>query len=212
MESMSHDPAAGAIGLHVVDIATRGLASGATASGAVTALAPAGADEVSLQAVAAFAAEGAAMLALYNAAQEEVARTGAALTDIARMYAQVDGEAAGALETGGARFSGLPFVSRSGAGLMAEPTFANPDPTLPVSTPTVPVSTPNPAPTVPVSAPTAPGAGFPGAGRCRVDVAGCRRCPAELARLAGPGRIGGRGRRAGTGLIAHRPAGRRRAG
>ena len=107
MDSMSHDPAAGAIGLHVVGIASRGLASGATASGAVTALAPAGADEVSLQAVAAFAAEGAALLALYTAAQEEVARTGAALIDIARMYARVDGEAAGALETRGARFSGL---------------------------------------------------------------------------------------------------------
>ena len=84
MESMSHDPAAGAIGLQLVDIATRGLASGATASAAVTALVPAGAEEVSAQA-AAFAAEGAAALALHTAAQEEIARAGVALTDIARM-------------------------------------------------------------------------------------------------------------------------------
>jgi hypothetical protein len=85
MVSMSHDRAAGAIGLQLVDMAGRGLSSGAAASMAVTALVPAGADEVSVQAAAAFAAEGAAMLALHTAAQEEVARTGVTLTEIARI-------------------------------------------------------------------------------------------------------------------------------
>ncbi|WP_269432121.1 PE family protein, partial [Mycobacterium nebraskense] len=114
---MSHDPVAGAIGLQVVDIATQGLASGAAAAGPVTALVPAGADEVSILAVAAFAAEGSAMLALNTAAQEEVARTGAALTDIARMYAQVDTETAGTLDSSGARIAGQTFVGPPGGGL-----------------------------------------------------------------------------------------------
>jgi hypothetical protein len=210
MEPMSHDPMAGAIGLHVVDIATRGLASGATAAGPVTALAPAGADEVSLQAVAAFAAEGAAMLALNTAAQEEVARTGAALTDIARMYAQVDGEAAGALEIGGTRFSGLPFVSRTGAGLMAEPTLANPQPTLPVSAPSAAASSPsaaasaptvpNPAPTMPVSAPTAPGAALPGAVNAASTLLGAGAAPLSSLGSLAQGASGGGA--AGPGLAS----------
>jgi len=119
MVSMSHDPAAGAIGVQLVDMAARGMSSGAAASMAVTALVPAGADEVSAQAAAAFAAEGAAMLALHTAAQEEVARTGVTLTDIARMYSQVDGEAAGVLESAGGQLVGQPFVGGSGAGAAA---------------------------------------------------------------------------------------------
>lgn len=116
MVSMSHDPAAGAIGLQLVDAATRGMSSGAAASMAVTALVPAGVDEVSAQAAAAFAAEGAATLALHTAAQEELARAGVALTDIARMYSQVDGEAAGTLSAAGSEVLGQPFVGTTGAG------------------------------------------------------------------------------------------------
>ncbi|OBH35828.1 hypothetical protein A5692_11200 [Mycobacterium sp. E342] len=163
MEPLSHDPAAGAIGLQVVEIATRGLASGAAASGPVTALVPAGADEVSLQAVAAFAAEGTAMLALNTAAQEEVARTGTAFTDIARMYAQVDGETAGTLHSAGGRIAGETFVGPTGGGgLMGAaaplavggsaartPPLANPVAGGPVAGPT---------PTVPTASPTVPGA------------------------------------------------------
>ncbi|MGZ4510668.1 MAG: hypothetical protein ACXVX4_04800 [Mycobacterium sp.] len=117
--------------------------------------------------------------------------------------AQVDGEAAGALETGGTRFSGLPFVSRTGAGLMPEPTFANPDPTLPVSTPTAPVSTPtvpNPAPTVPVSAPTAPTAALPGAANAASTLLGAGAAPlSSLGSLAQGGSAGGA---AGPGLAS----------
>ena len=119
MESISHDPVAGAIGLQLVDVAGRGLGSGATASMAVTALIPAGAEEVSAQAAAAFAAEGAAMLALNTAAQEELARTGVALTDIARMYSQIDGEAAGTLQSAGARISRQTFAGGTGANVGA---------------------------------------------------------------------------------------------
>jgi hypothetical protein len=116
MVSMSHDPAAGAIGLQLIDAATRGMSSGAAASMAVTALVPAGIDEVSAQAAAAFAAEGAATLALHTAAQEELARAGVALTDIARMYSQVDGEAAGTLTAAGGQLVSQPFVGTTGAG------------------------------------------------------------------------------------------------
>lgn len=127
MESMSHDPAAGAIGLQLVDMASRGVSSVAAASMSMTALVPAGADEVSAQAAAAFAAEGAAMLALHTAAQEEVARTGVTLTDIARMYSQVDGAAAGTLESVGSQFPPQPFVAGTaadaGSGLMRAETL-----------------------------------------------------------------------------------------
>ncbi|OBF12629.1 hypothetical protein A5730_03515 [Mycobacterium sp. ACS4054] len=169
MESMSHDPAAGAIGLHVVDIATRGLTSGAAASAPVTALVPAGADEVSIMAAAAFAAEGTAMLALNTAAQEEVARTGVALTDIARMYSQVDGEAAGALDSSGARIASHAFVGPTGGGL----TGAKPPVAAGGSVPRTPPLTnlvqggpvAAPAPPAPVTAPTVPSpcAAMPGA-------------------------------------------------
>lgn len=164
MVQMSHDPAAGAIGVQLVDMAARGLSSGAAASMAVTALVPAGADEVSAQAAAAFAAEGAAMLALHTAAQEEVARTGATLTDIARMYSQVDGEAAGVLEAAGGQLVGQPFVGGSGAGggLLRSETLpgaagsTSRTPLLANLIEGVPVA--NPTPTVPGSPTTIPAA------------------------------------------------------
>ncbi|OBI22659.1 PE domain-containing protein [Mycobacterium sp. E2497] len=177
MEPLSHDPAAGAIGLQVVALATQGLASGAAATGPVTALAPAGADEVSMLAVAAFAAEGTAMLALNTAAQEEIARTGTAFTDIAQMYAQVDGETAGTLHSAGGRIAGQTFVGPAGGGgllraemlpgaggsaprtpplanLVAGGPVAGPAPTVPAASPTVPAA----SPTVPSTAPAMPAA------------------------------------------------------
>lgn len=124
MESMSIDPAAAAIGAQLVDVATRGLGSGSAALPSLTALAPAGAEEVSMLAATAFAAEGQAVLAACTAAQEELARAGMALTEIARMYSQVDGEAAGTLIAGGSRFAGQPFAGGPVSGVLQAETLA----------------------------------------------------------------------------------------
>ncbi|OBJ54495.1 PE family protein [Mycobacterium sp. 1423905.2] len=111
MDSMSHDPVAGDIGSQLVDIGSQGINAGTTAAMSVlSGLIPAGAEEVSAQAVMAFAQEAASMLASNAAAQEELMRTGTALTDIARMYGEADNDAAGALTFSGAA------MSRSGAG------------------------------------------------------------------------------------------------
>lgn len=205
MESMSHDPAAGAIGLHVVDIATRGLTSGAAASAPVTALVPAGADEVSALAAAAFAAEGAAMLTLNTAAQEEVARTGVALTDIARMYTQVDGEAAGALDSSGARIASHTFVGPTGGGLMgaeAPPVAGGAGPRTPLANPVtgVPVASPSPTlPTTPPLTPT-PGAAMPGAVNAASTLLGAGAAP--LSSLGSVAQGASAGGAAGPGLAS----------
>lgn len=124
---MSIDPAAAAIGAKLIEVAARGLGSGATALPAVTGLAPAGAEEVSLQAAARFAAEGEAMLALTSAAQEELARAGAALMDIARVYSEVDDAAAVTLAAGAAQIAGPALAggpgAAVGAGLMRSATL-----------------------------------------------------------------------------------------
>jgi hypothetical protein len=101
MESISVDPALAMVGTDVVAITTQGLAASAAVSPSLTAVVPAGADAVSLQASEAFVSEGAAMLAAHAAAQQELARLGAALMDIARVYTQVDGTSAGVLAAGG---------------------------------------------------------------------------------------------------------------
>ncbi|WP_204800732.1 PE family protein [Mycobacterium riyadhense] len=112
MDSMSHDPAAGDIGSQLVDIGSQGLSAGSTAAMSVlSGLVPAGAEEVSAQAVLAFAQEAASMLASNTAAQEELMRTGTALTDIARMYGDADDNAAGAVA-----FSGSAITRSAGAG------------------------------------------------------------------------------------------------
>ena len=97
MQPMSHNPAAAAIGTQVVANGARGLAGGTAASAEVTVLMPAGADEVSMQAALAFASEGAQALAANALAQEELARTGAAYTEIAGIYTTVDGANASVL-------------------------------------------------------------------------------------------------------------------
>ncbi|OBG58744.1 MULTISPECIES: PE domain-containing protein [unclassified Mycobacterium] len=205
MESMSHDPAAGAIGLHVVDIATRGLTSGATASAPVTALVPAGADEVSALAAAAFAAEGAAMLTLNTAAQEEVARTGVALTDIARMYTQVDVEAAGALDVSGARIAGQTFVGPTGGGLLGAeaPVAGGPVPrTPPLASPVAGVPVANPSPTVPTTPPVTPSpvAAMPGATNAASTLLGAGAAP--LSSLGSVAQGASAGSTAGPGLAS----------
>lgn len=97
MQPMTHEPGAAGIGAQVVANAARGLAGGTTAAATVTALVPAGADEVSAQAAVSFAAEGVEALALNTFAQEELTRAGAAYIEIAGIYAAVDAENAGVL-------------------------------------------------------------------------------------------------------------------
>lgn len=91
MQPMEHNPGAVGVGAQVVANGVRGLAAGTTASAAVSALVPAGADEVSAQAAAVFAKEGLEALALNTFAQEELARAGAAYMEIAGIYSAVDG-------------------------------------------------------------------------------------------------------------------------
>jgi hypothetical protein len=97
MQPMTFDPAAAGIGVQVIANGTQGLAAGTTASTAVTALVPAGAEEVSVQAALAFASEGVEALALNTFAQEELTRAGAAYVEIAGIYTTVDGAAASTL-------------------------------------------------------------------------------------------------------------------
>lgn len=91
MEPLMHNPGAVGVGAQVVANGTGGLAAGTTASAAVTALVPAGADEVSAQAAVAFAAQGVETLAMNTFAQEELARMGAAVIESAGIYTAVDG-------------------------------------------------------------------------------------------------------------------------
>ena len=91
MQPMEHNPGAVGIGAQVVANGARGLAAGTAATAEVTALVPAGADEVSAQAAAAFVAQGVETLAMNTFAQQEMARAGAAYMEIAGIYAAVDG-------------------------------------------------------------------------------------------------------------------------
>jgi hypothetical protein len=120
MDSMSHDPAAGDIGSQLVDIGSQGVNAGTSAAMSVlTGLIPAGGEEVSMQAVLAFAQEAATMLASNTAAQEELMRTGSALTDIAKMYGDADESAAGNLAFSALGMSGHPSAGGSGASVGA---------------------------------------------------------------------------------------------
>ncbi|KHO25762.1 PE family protein [Mycolicibacterium setense] len=90
MQPLMHNPAAEGVAAQVIANAARGLAGGTTASAAVTALVPAGVDEVSVMAAAAFASEGVEALAVNSFAQEELARAGAAYLESSAMYTAVD--------------------------------------------------------------------------------------------------------------------------
>ncbi len=90
MEPMSHNPAAAGVGGQIVATGAEGVAAGAAAGVATTALAPAGVDEVSALAALSFGAEGAEVAAVNAAAQEEISRAGAAIIEIAATYAEVD--------------------------------------------------------------------------------------------------------------------------
>lgn len=90
MQPMMHNPGAEGVAAQVIANAARGLAGGTTAAAAVTALVPAGADEVSALAAMAFASEGVEALAANSFAQEELTRAGAAYAEIAGIYNAVD--------------------------------------------------------------------------------------------------------------------------
>ncbi len=92
MQQLSHSAGAVGVGGQVIANGARGLASGTAATAAVSALAPAGADEVSVMATTAFAAEGVQTLGINALAQEEIARAGATVIEIAGVYQTVDSE------------------------------------------------------------------------------------------------------------------------
>lgn len=104
MQSMTFDSATADIGSQISDNAYQGLQAGASASNVLSSLFPAGADEVSAQAVMAFAHEAAQMLALNQAAQEELMRAGTTIGDIARMYSDVDASVANSVMDIGLRW------------------------------------------------------------------------------------------------------------
>lgn len=90
MQPLEHNPGAIGVGSQVVANGVRGLATGTAAGAEVSALAPAGAEEVSMQAALAFATEGVQALAINALAQEELSRAGAAYVEAAGIYTAVD--------------------------------------------------------------------------------------------------------------------------
>lgn len=104
MQSMTFDSATAGIGSQIADNAYQGLQSAATTANALNSLLPAGDDEISAQAVRAFANDAAQMMAVHQAAQLELMRAGSAISDIARMYADVDATVAGSVMDIGLRW------------------------------------------------------------------------------------------------------------
>jgi hypothetical protein len=94
MQPLMHNPGAIGVGSQVVANGGRGLATGTAATTAASALVPAGAEEVSVQAAMAFATEALQVNALNAFAQEELARTGAAYIESAHLYTAVDAASA----------------------------------------------------------------------------------------------------------------------
>lgn len=97
MQPLQHNPAVLGIGGQVIADGARGLATGTAATAEAAALLPAGAEEVSAQAVMAFASESMQVAALNAYAQQELARAGAAYLEATGIYTTVDGEAAATL-------------------------------------------------------------------------------------------------------------------
>jgi PE family len=91
MEPLTHNhPVANTIGLQVSANGARGLASGTAATAEATGLAPAGVDEVSLQAALAFGTEALETNMLNALAQQELARAGGAYSEASTIYTTVD--------------------------------------------------------------------------------------------------------------------------
>ena len=97
MQPLEHNPGAIGVGSEVVANGARGLATGMAATTEASALIPAGAEEVSVQAAMAFATEALEVNALNAFAQQELARTGAAYIESAAIYTAVDGSSAATL-------------------------------------------------------------------------------------------------------------------
>lgn len=97
MQPMTFHPVVGDIGAQMVQIGISSLQAGQQAQPSITDLAPAGADEVSMQAIVAFQQDATSMLELHEAAQQELMRTGTALTQIAQTYTESDRSAAESL-------------------------------------------------------------------------------------------------------------------
>ncbi|MDT5220801.1 MAG: hypothetical protein QOF15_2906 [Mycobacterium sp.] len=104
MQPMTFHPVVGDIGAQLVQIGVNCVDTGSQASMSLTGLVPAGAEEISAQAVMAFHAEATSMLNLNMAVQEELMRVGAALSRIAQTYTDVDETAARAVA-----FNSLPM-------------------------------------------------------------------------------------------------------
>jgi hypothetical protein len=90
MEPLTHNQDASTIGIHVAANGARGLAAGTAATSEAAGLAPAGVDEVSMQAAMAFGMEALETNALNVHAQQELARAGTAYTEAATIYTTVD--------------------------------------------------------------------------------------------------------------------------
>ncbi len=91
MDHLSHNEGVIGVGGQVAANGLRGFAAGTTAAVAATPEAPAGVEEVSAHAMAAFAAENAQATALNAIAQEEIARLGAHFIEITNTYTTTDG-------------------------------------------------------------------------------------------------------------------------
>jgi len=97
MQPLQHNPGAVGVGTEVVSNGARGLATGTATTTEVSALVPAGVDEVSAQAAIAFATEGIEALGINALAQEELARAGAAYIEASAVYEAADGANAATL-------------------------------------------------------------------------------------------------------------------
>jgi hypothetical protein len=120
MQEISHDPVVAQIATQIGAIGAAGLAAGTAASALVTALAPAGADEVSAQATMAFMSESGKALAMNSAALEELIRASTAIMKIANMYEAVDGAEATSLESAAAQLAATTVRAGESAAALAD--------------------------------------------------------------------------------------------
>lgn len=90
MQPLNHNPAAAGIGGQVTANGARGLGVGTAATAEVSALAPAGVDEISAVAALSFASEGIQTLGINAVAQQEIARAGATVIEASVAYEATD--------------------------------------------------------------------------------------------------------------------------
>ncbi|MBB2988953.1 hypothetical protein FHR72_000410 [Mycolicibacterium iranicum] len=90
MQPLVHTEGVAGVGGQVTANGARGLGAGTAATAEVSALAPAGVDEVSAVAALSFAAEGIQTLGINALAQQEIARAGAAVIEASVAYQATD--------------------------------------------------------------------------------------------------------------------------